>query len=236
MDWGVWVLELRLGQAQEWNRDCGGCFLDLLTFSRCSQIETDLNNYIEIILKIPQESNKVLRELGQRRAWLITLCGGGGGAHRWLVHGLLVKGQALYKTTVSYSQPPCRRRYCFMWMNVCLRKTGCVHSIAQWWFGRKSVQPWNVRCDLPLGDSFGCDLGWVISSQVPHHDNRIGFPVWPRGSPTSEPREELTKTSSGKPLDLKGKEDLALQEESLPSKEESSWDRMLALPPPPARL
>lgn len=34
--------------------------------------------------------------------------------------------------------------------------------------------------------------------------------------------EEPTKTSSGESLDLKGKEDLALQEGSLPSKEESS--------------
>ena len=57
-----------MGQVQEWNGDCGCCLLDLLAFSRCSQIETDFNNYIEIIYKISQESNKVLRELGQRRA------------------------------------------------------------------------------------------------------------------------------------------------------------------------
>lgn len=43
----------------------------------------------------------------------------------------------------------------------------------------------------------------------------------PEVLPAQSP-EEPTKMSSGKPLDLKEKEDLALQEGSLPSKEESS--------------
>lgn len=129
----------------------------------------------------------MLRELGQRRAWLITLCGGGGGAHRGLVHGLLVKGQALYKTIISYSQPPCRRRYCFMWMNVCLRKIGCI-CIAQWWFGRKSVQPWNVRCDLPLG--FIWLWSWMshfLSGSSSRQQGRVPC-VTPRSSHLRTPR------------------------------------------------
>lgn len=87
--------------------------------------------------------------------------------------------------------------------------------------------PPRIHLAVILGESF--PLRFFIMT------TGSGSPCDPEVLPAQSP-EEPTKTSSGKPLDLKEKEDLALQEGSLPSKEESSWDRTLALPPPPARL